>query len=242
MLRIIVFFSLMCFAQQQWAQGFAFGAKGGLTLGVQDWNGFEQDPLFKYHGILFIESLTEETGLSIFAQAGYHVKGSAIRNQIAFGLLNNNQVFRLPPREFQFKNISLTVGAKKKYDIGGSRQAYYLFGIRGDYTVGTNLEQYELFTELYNTLIFPINGFVQEFNYGATLGGGLEFPIAELVGTVLEFTINPDFSYQYRQPQINAVYNPYTGNNSSIGERLIRNLTIEVTAGFRFLRKIEYID
>lgn len=242
MLRVIIFLGLMGFAQLQWAQGFAFGAKGGLTLGVQDWNGFEQDPLFKYHGILFIESLTEDTGLALFAQAGYHVKGSAIRNQIAFGVLNSNQVFRLPPREFQFKNISLTAGVKKKYDIGGNKKAYYLFGLRGDYTVGTNLEQYELFTELYNTLIFPINGFVQEFNYGATVGGGLEFPIAELVGTVLEFTVNPDFSYQYRQPQINSVYNPYTGNNSSIGERLIRNLTIEVTAGFRFLRKIEYID
>jgi hypothetical protein len=242
MIRLIVLIGMLCWSQQHYAQGFAFGVKGGLTLGVQDWNGFEQDPLFRYHGIVFIESLTEDTGLTLFAQAGYHVKGSAIRNQIAVGIINSNQVFRLPPTTFEFENISLTAGVKKKYDIGGNKKTYYLFGVRGDYTLGTNLEQYEFFSQFYNTLIYPINGFVQKFNYGATIGGGFEFPLGELIGATLEFTINPDFSYQYRQPQINAVYNPYTGNNGSISERLIRNITIEATAGFRFLRKIEYVD
>ena len=51
---------LLCFAalaaMSLTAQNSAFGIKGGPTLGVQKWNGFQQDPLIKYHAIAFIES------------------------------------------------------------------------------------------------------------------------------------------------------------------------------------------
>ena len=59
--------------------GFAFGIKGGPTIGLQQWEGFEQDPLFKYHGIAFIESISEENAFGVFAQLGYHQKGSMRR-------------------------------------------------------------------------------------------------------------------------------------------------------------------
>jgi len=227
------------------AQGFAWGVKGGLTVGIQNWSGFEQDPLFKYHGILFIETLTEEDKFLLFAQAGIHQKGSAIRNRVATNIING-QLFRPPAREFIFNNISLVLGAKQKFPFGGSStKAYYLLGVRGDYTVDTNLDIYTEFIERNPAFaIYPIDSdqFIREINYGLTLGGGFEFPLFDLVGTMIEFTLNPDFSFQYEQPEITGVLDPWTGTNRSIPERRIRNVTLEVTLGFRFLNRVVYID
>ena len=222
------------------AQGTAFGIKGGLTLGIQKWNGFDQDPLFKYHGAISAESLDETAQFSIFAQAGYHLKGSALRNQNFQDL--NGQTFRLSAQEFIFKNVSVVLGGKRKYDLKDAMKGYYLFGLRGDYTVGTNLDDYKEANAFNGGLFYPDNGFVKKWNYGVTLGGGFEFAFGELVGALLEFTVNPDFSYQYKQPAIPNVRDPYTGQNRTIPERTIRNVTFEISAGFRLLRKVEYID
>ncbi|MBI1224394.1 MAG: hypothetical protein GC192_04075 [Bacteroidetes bacterium] len=219
------------------AQGTAYTIKGGLTLGIQKWNGFDQDPLFKYHGAISAESLDD---FSIFAQAGYHVKGSALRN--GSFLDQNGNFYRLSAQEFLFKNISVILGGKRKYNISDMMKGYYLFGLRGDYTLGTNLDEYKEVNEYYRSLFYPDNGFVKKWNYGVTLGGGLEFELGELVGALLEFTVNPDFSYQYKQPAIPNVYDPNTGQNKTIQERTIRNVTFEITAGFRLLRKVEYVD
>ncbi|MEM0994185.1 MAG: hypothetical protein AAGI49_14190 [Bacteroidota bacterium] len=221
------------------AQSYAFGVKGGLTVGIQNWSGFEQDPLFKYHGIVYVESAPEDNAFALFAQAGYHVKGSAIRNRFASNIINN-QIVRFT-REFQFRNVSIAVGAKQKYQIGFNARTYYLFGIRGDYTINTNFGSFNESRAQFG-LFYPLDDFVQRFTYGGILGGGFEFPFSELIGCIVELTINPDFSYAYRQPQIPNVVNPFTGNNTTLSERLIRNVAIELTVGMRFLHKIEYID
>ena len=222
------------------AQGTAYSFKGGLTLGVQKWNGFDQDPLFKYHGAISAESLDETSLFSVFAQAGYHVKGSALRS--GSFLDQNGNFYRLPAQEFLFKNISLILGGKRKYDLTDAMRGYYLFGLRGDYTLGTNLDEYEAANEYNGGLYYPIDGFVKKWNYGVTLGGGFEFSLGDLVGALLEFTVNPDFSYQYKQPAIPNVRDPYSGQNRTIPERTIRNVTFEITAGFRLLRVVEYVD
>ncbi len=234
----VVFFALT--TAHLVAQGTAFGLKGGLTLGVQKWNGFDQDPLFKYHGAISAESLDETAQFSVFAQAGYHLKGSALRNQNF--LDQNGNFFRLAAQEFIFKNASLVLGGKRKYNLSDVSRGYYLFGLRGDYTLGTNLDKYKEANSFNGGLFYPDNAFVRKWNYGVTLGGGIEFDLGELVGTLLEITVNPDFSYQYRQPAIPNVRDPFTGQNRTIQERSIRNVTFEITAGFRLLRKVEYID
>jgi hypothetical protein len=227
------------------AQGFAFGVKGGLTIGIQNWEGFEMDPLFKYHGIFFLESISEEDRFALYSQLGFHQKGSALRNRMVFNNING-QPFRPPAREFIFNNISLGVGAKQKFEFGGENsKAYYLLGVRADYTADTNLDEYTRFIEANPSFaIYPIDDtqFIREFNYGITVGGGIEFALSEFIGTLIEFTVNPDFSLQYEQPEIPFIQDPWTGNTRSIPQRRIRNLTFEVTAGFRFLRKVEYID
>ncbi len=222
------------------AQGTAYTIKGGLTLGVQKWNGFDQDPLFKYHGAISAESLDETSLFSIFAQAGYHLKGSALRNQGFYDL--NGNFFRPDAQEFIFKNISVILGGKRKYDLSNAMKGYYLFGLRGDYTLSTNLKKYEELNTQLNTLYYPVGGAVRKWNYGVTIGGGIELSIGELVGTMLELTINPDFSYQYRQQTITNVYNPITRQNGTIPSREIRNITFEISAGFRLLRRVEYVD
>jgi len=222
------------------SQSYAFGLKGGLTLGTQKWNSFDRDPLFKYNFIAFIESAEETGAFSVFAQAGYHVKGSAIRirgNNLSGG------TFKLA-QQFEFQNLSLVLGGKQRYELAGGRtKAYYLLGIRGDYTVATNLGDFQEFNERNPTsAIFPFEQFVQKLNYGVTVGGGFEFSFSEFVAGILEFTVNPDFSKQYNQPTIPNLYDPFTMNNRSIPERSIRNITLEVSLGIRFLHKIEYID
>lgn len=226
------------------AQGYYFGVKGGLSIGVQSWNGFERDPLMAYHGIAFIESLSEGNRFSLFAQAGYHQRGSAFRNQF-FGNVFNGGYTRAPATKFIFNNASVLLGGKQKYDFAGDTKVYYLFGIRGEYTVSTNLGKYEEFNELNpGFAIYPFNTyeFIRRINYGITVGGGFEVALSEFVGGLVEFTVNPDFSDQYRQPPVPNVTDPYSGELRTVPERRIRNLTFEVTLGLRFLRKVIYIE
>ena len=238
-LPLLLLFVITCFtAKAQDYGGYYFGLKGGLLLGTQAWNNFERDPLVKYQGAVFIESVDD--AFSLFAQAGLHRKGSAIRGRNFIGI--NNEPFRPPTQEFIFNNVVLTVGGKKKNWLSASSTWHYMFGLRGDYTVSTNLDEYKPINEANNSLFFPDDAFVQKWNFGVTLGGGAEFELSELVGVILELTVNPDFSLQYRQPAIPNVYSPITQTNISIPERTIRNVTFEISAGFRFLRKVEYID
>lgn len=242
---ILTFCFIFLLAGTSLAQGFAFGIKGGPTLATQNWdNSLQRDVAIKYHGIAFIESLSEEDQFVLFAQAGYHIKGSAIRNRNFVSVLTGN-VVRPPAREFLFRNVSLTVGAKQKFELNSTTKWYWLLGVRGDYTVSTNLGIYTDFVTRNPTFAiypFDVPEFIRDFNYGVSVGAGLEFPFSEYIAGLVEFSVNPDFSFQYEQPEIPNVTDPYTGNSRSIPQRQIRNLTFEITLGLRFLRKIEYVD
>ena len=232
------------------AQSYAFGLKGGMTLGSQNWeNSFDSSALFRYHAIAFIETAPEDNTFAVFGQLGYHIKGSAIRT---FGSTivdgnGNRRTFRGLNTPFEFHNLSLTAGGKQKFDFNfvENSRVYYLFGIRLDYTLGTNFSDFDLEANPLYATIYPIDGFVNDFNYGATVGGGMEIPFGELTGLVLEFTVNPDFSKQYNQPQINNVINPNPDaiqRTITIPERSITNVTFEISLGIRFMNIIEYID
>lgn len=228
-------------AQAQDPGSFYFGIKGDPTAAFQKWNSFERDPLFRYHGIVFIESAAEES-VGLFAQVGYHIKGSAIRTRPVFF---NNQDFPGQTIPFEFRNIALSLGAKQKFDFGVNRKIYYLIGVRGDYTVDTKLRPEGVSEDNPFFLSYPFEEFVQDINYGLIAGGGIEFQVSEFVGVFVELAVNPDFSKQYRQPEIPNVLNPLpTGGATTITirEREISNTTFELSLGLKFLRKVVYVD
>jgi hypothetical protein len=231
------------------AQGSAFGIKGGVTASRQRWdNNFDRDMLLRYHGIVFVESLAEDTRFSLFAQAGYHIKGSAIRTPRSAVTGSGGTIFTVPAQQisFEYRNASITVGAKQHLDLDlGDKKVYYLFGLRGEYTINTLLgpripNEYDIYT-----IYYPIPEFVRKINYGITVGGGIHVPFDDLVGVLLEFTVNPDFSYQYDQPPLENIINPNPWaprGNITLPQRRSSNLAFELSLGFRFLRKVIYVD
>ncbi|MEL7220178.1 MAG: hypothetical protein AAGJ93_02600 [Bacteroidota bacterium] len=250
--KLLFFSCLLLLGISAWSQnGTYYGLKGGLTIGTQQWNSFDRNPLIAYHGILSMESASGGGAFSLFAQAGYHVKGSSIRRRL-FGNPFNASAVSLPPQKFEFQNLSLSVGAKQSIKEIGTSRLYYMFGVRLDYTLDTNLDEYTRFTERNPVFsgIYPIdtyfndNGFlgVRRLNYGFLAGGGITLPFSEFIEGMVEFSVNPDFSLQYEQPSIDNVLDPFSGQNRTIPERRIRNLTFEISVGVRFLRKVEYID
>lgn len=223
------------------SQGFSWGPKGGFTVGVQRWSTFDRDPLYTYHAGLLMESLNPENKFTFFGALGWHVKGSAIRiRQTTFLDVNGNE--RTSPgrtTRFEFNNISLALGGKRKYNLGGS-YAYYLIGLRGEYTVSTNLAEFNSETNPNLLRFLPIEENVRHFNYGATIGGGWEFPLANLIDGYIEFTINPDFSQQYYRPPIPNVRDPFTGQQRTLPEEKIINTSLELSIGIKFQRRIYY--
>ena len=222
------------------AQSRAYTIKGGLTVGTQKWENTDRDPLFSYHIIGAMESAPEDNSFALFMEIGYHVKGSAWRNTY---FNNTNGGVTISSQKFKYKNLALVLGVKKNYKETENMNWYYLFGLRGDFTVGTNLDDYEVFNDFNGAPIFPYNEAVRKFNYGATLGTGVRFPFTEFIDGVLEFTISPDFSKQYVQaPFAATIFQNGTPINRSFAKREIVNLVFEISLGLRFLHKIEYID
>ena len=238
-----ILFLLLFVVTLSQAQGSAMGVKGGLTVGQQNWNNsgtYNNSLLFRYHGDAFIESISESSSQSVlFGQIGYHIRGSAFRYRsgVGVGVDGNPVSFPGYTQAFQFKNVVLVLGAKRR-GVLGSEKAYYTVGIRGEYTVGTN------FNNLSSSLIsytYPQKEFVKNLQYGLSIGGGYEFPFSELVGGFIELNIQPDLSKQYYRPAFNA-YDPFSRQNIIVSEQTIRNISIELSLGFRFLRKIEYTN
>jgi hypothetical protein len=232
-------------AQTVKAQLYTF--KLGPALGTQTWNGTDKAPLLRYHGALSVETYTTENNSSVYAQIGYHARGSSTRFRRTFGFLPSGQQVQVNPFNinYVFHNAALVVGMKKKRQLGTSEnRAYYHLGLRGEYTFATNLQALGDSTQT-NPIFFglyPLENYVKRVNYGVNIGGGLEFKFSDYYAGNIEFTISPDFSRQYFSPLIPNVYSPYTGTNTSLPEQTVRNVSFELSFGIRMLRVVEYID
>ena len=243
---LALFVALSFFAIDLSAQGFAWGVKGGPSMALQKWDQTERDPLFTYHGIAFIESLTDGE-VALFAQAGYHNRGSAIITRGFTGVnptTGMTQSFSGRTTKYQFTNAAVSVGAKQKFDFGSASKVYYMLGLRGEYTINTNLDEFEELVQF--SPFYPFEGAVRKWNAGFIFGGGIEFPLSETIDIVAELTVNPDFTKQYYHPSLQNVLLPsFGGGGANVGtlpERSIRNNTIELSIGFRFIRQVEYVD
>jgi hypothetical protein len=228
------------------AQGTVYALKGGLAVGNQSFNNgptTSNGLLFKPYGDFLIESAPADNSGVMYFQVGYHPRGHAKRfpSGAYINSQGQQQAFESFSQEFIFHNVGLTVGFKKR-NILNNPNAYYILGLRGEYTVADNLATASGggIYSLYN----PTSDFVNKFVYGLTLGGGYEFPFSELTGGFIEFSVHPDIGRQYFQPALQVNFrDPFSGQTiTSIPEQSIRNLSFEITIGFRFLRKIEYVD
>lgn len=233
MFRTIVFLiaSIILTSSLQ-GQSFYFGPKGGASFAIQNWNGVDRDPLLTYHGDLFIESYRPGANSTLFAQLGLHNRGSS---EDALFFAGGNNFYR-QRQNFIFKNASVQFGAKKFLKESGTR-AFYSFAVRLEYTLASNLDTYEQYAGY-----FPVEPFINKFNYGATLAIGYEIPFTELTGFFVEASIHPDLSKQYEQPGGIGVISPLTGQGISLREESIRNISFEISVGFKFLRKVIYLD
>ncbi len=218
--------------------GYNIGVKGGLTVGLQRWNtDTNRDPLFQYHAAVSIESLNDdESPFSIFAQAGYHVRGSAQRLYATQFVNQTGTTVDVPARSYtlKFHNAALQLGGKKYFNLSNN-DAYYSIAIRGEYTFRDSLEGF-----YYSSFSQDI----RKFNYGLTVGGGIEFPLSNFINGFIEITISPDFSKQLFVPSGKYFYPQQIGSNVSrpFPEQNVTNTSFEVSFGVRFQRIIEYID
>lgn len=226
---VIVLLVLLSCLQVGESQSCWFGIRGGPALGIQQWNGYERQPLFAGHVGVFVETLDEDKTLgSLFASLGLHQRGSSVRPR--FSSIQNTQISGI---NFKFNNISLQLGAKKFF----KGDFYYMLALRGEYTAFTNLKKLE---ERYNSSFFPLEGFVRPVTGGFTAGGGWQYEISELYGVSVELSVSPDFFNQYNSPLIEGVVSPFNGQPVTIRANQIRNTTVELTVAMRFLRKVEY--
>lgn len=238
MIRIALFLILTSISTAVGAQGQLFGIKGGLSMGTQKWNSFERDPLYASHFAISMESAEQNRQSALYGQIGYHTKGSAIRFQRFFDI--NGNEFKPSATDFRFNNLALQIGVKQILgdDLADSR-LFWKIGIRGEYTLSTNLDEFD--SRL--ALSFPTDDFVRKITYGVSFGGGYEFYISDLVRGFVELHIGQDLSNQYQQPAISGVSDPNRpGQTINIGERKITNTIVELSVGVLLWRKVEYID
>lgn len=232
---------LTAFFGQTTAQSTAYIINVGPTVGFQKWdNGGDRQLLFKYHASLAVESVdNEDDRSSLFAQIGYHVKGSANRYRFLFqggGISSFSE-------EFRYNNLSLLLGAKQKFPMGISGRARYFYfgGIRGDYTLSTNIDELAA-GNVYAAAYYPQIGAMNRWMFGVSIGGGLQFEFGELIGGQVMLSVNPDITSQVNQPPgvVSDPFNP--GQNITVSARRVRNTTVELSLGLRLLRKVVLVD
>lgn len=220
---------MVCLHDGVLAQSYWFGGKIGPSLAFQKWNEFDNGGLLAPNVDFFLETMPESKKSAFYGQIGFHTRGSSMRYG-GFGL-NTSSL------KFKFHNASMEFGAKKMIDTQTDIKPFYMIGARAEYTVATNLSSYEAQASAF----YPNDAYVNRFVYGVTFGGGFEKNFDEFINSFLEITFCPDLREQYIQPPIFGVRDPF-GNKVTISERIVRNYSLEVKVGLKFLRKIIYID
>jgi len=226
-LTLLFFLSLVAFAEMH-AQGPAYIIAGGPTLGTQRVTGFSREPFLRYHGYVSIESTSEISPNALYARLGYHVKGSAV-NIRNFYDVDGNQ-YEGASYAMEFHNVSFSLGIKQRRELG-NKFYHYGFGVRGDYNFKTD----------FGLIFAGLEGAQNKITYGVNVDVGLELPLSELISTVFEIGISPDFAEQmFIPPQQTGYY--VDGREIILPETRLTNVVIEARLGFRFWNKIIYTD
>lgn len=214
------------------AQGTVYTFMAGPSMSTQTVNGFEKDPFIRLHAIAQMESTSEISPNALYARLGYHVKGSAVNTRGYYDPITGAE-YPAHSNSIEFHNLSVSVGAKQRREVGNNFLSYG-FGIRGDFNLKTE----------YGTLFSGLAGTENNFTYGLDIDVGFEFALSELVSTTIEFGFSPDLGEQIYIPLQDTGYQYPDGSGQTIiiPETSIKNIVFEVRAGFRFWRKVIYID
>ncbi len=230
--------------QKTITQGYVWGVKGGGSYLTQKGHYRTGGTTIGWHADIFYDSYSSESANSLYFQLGYHQRGSGL--SISYrNSLHNIQIpsLRLDNPRFLYYNASVEAGVKKRYPFGEKFKTYMGLGLRGAYTFGTNLEKYRAINEEYKAPIYPSENFVRHYQYGVSLLGGMEFPLAsELYEGFVELRLCQDMSIQYFQPGIpgGGFRDPYTNEQRDLPEISARNFSIELSTGIRIFRVYEY--
>jgi hypothetical protein len=213
------------------AQGTVYTFMAGPTMSTQTLNGFEKDPFFRLHAIAQMESSSDISPNALYARLGYHIKGSAVNSRAYYDPISGASSSG-ESQSIEFHNLSVSVGAKQRREVGNNFVSYG-FGIRGDFNLKTE----------YDPIFVGLTGTENNFTYGLDIDIGFEFPLSELVSTTIEFGFSPDLGEQIYIPQQNTgYYYPNSSQEVIIQESSIKNIVFELRVGFRFWRKVIYID
>jgi hypothetical protein len=228
--KIALFLSLFFLTELANGQGAVFSIMGGPTMSTQTVNGFERDPFFRFHLLAVMESSSDISPNAALISLGYHTKGSAVNSSRYY---NPNTGGEQPgsSSSMEFHNLSLSLGIKQRKEVGSNFLSYG-FGVRLDYTLSTD----------FDPIFIGLQGTENKFMYGLNLDVGFEFPLSELVSTTVEFGFSPDLSAQIFIPRQDTGYQNANGSPIIIPESFVKNIIFEARVGFRFWRKIEYID
>jgi hypothetical protein len=210
-------------AEKEEVGGRKWGIKLGPTVGL---NG-SSNPLFRYHGAVFIEGGREKNAL--YAEIGYHARGFSNNYQLISQTTGQVSGYRFIPTIFH--NVGLSLGMKKRNSSDGKIRKFYAFAMRGEVNVGSNLPDRnnpQQVQQSSNYGFFSNN--IRPFVWGMDISGGFEKQVTNLVIGFLEFTVSPDLSLQYGLP----IQSPSGGGTTS------RNLSLELSLGFRFWNKVIY--
>ena len=209
------------------AQNTLYGIKGGIGAGFQRYNGQESSALFPaYNGSVFLETVLEGKS-RIVLEAGYHQRGSAVlfRGGTYQDPINPAKYYTIPPQTFPqvFHNVGIVAALRNVYDLPQGYNPFWSVGVRGEYTVQSDFTLYDGFEP-----------YINKFNYGITIAGGVEkaIPNTPLI-LQLELSAHPDFSQQIYTPP-GYYYNTYTMQRYQVGEQKVINTTFELTLGIKF--------
>lgn len=229
MKKIIQFFLLVFYCSALWSQSYYFGPAIGPAVNFQRWEEFDNDPMISFNADIFVESVAEETKSAFFAMLGYRTRGSSTIYNNSFNGININSY------KYKFNNAVLELGAKRYLNENTSRP-YYMVGVRGEYNVKTNLKDYDK----YLSPFFPNDIYVNKFIYGFSFGGGYEMQLSEYINGFLQISVSPDINNQYYQPPLQNVPAPGGFGTITIQERRVKNTSVEIKFGMKFLRKVIY--
>lgn len=223
MKKIIIFIAFILLSFSSFAQYSAMGIRGGLTVGVQNWSGTQRQPMFSYHADFAYEKFNSDK-FSYLVNVGYHSRGSAYRFNNTDPQTGNR--INIVQRDI-FDNIVLMLGAKNTINSNLSKgDVYYFLGVRVEYTLNDSIQTRA-----------NLSRFVNEINYGITAGGGYQVKVSDKAQVYFDVSFSPDFSNQLFSPS--GTYPTKVGGNTyiqSFSEEKVRNLTIELSVGIKFLR------